>query len=88
MGDSGIVVSVEYHDMAVFLSLPSPEEAIDRVAERVRQGGHDVPEDVIRRRFASGWSNFMNLYRHEVDEWLLYDNGGSGPVLIERGSKG
>lgn len=76
-----------YRVTLVFLALPSADEAIRRVAERVRQGGHGVPEDVIRRRFASGWSNFRRLYRHEVDEWFLYDNSGSRPVLVERGSR-
>ena len=76
-----------YHVALLFLSLPSPEDAINRVAERVRQGGHDVPEHVIQRRFASGWTNFREVYGHEVDEWFLYDNSGSVPVLIERGTK-
>jgi predicted ABC-type ATPase len=37
--------------------------AIDRVRERVRQGGHDVPEEVIRRRYEAGWRNFNLVYR-------------------------
>lgn len=46
----------------IFLQLASPEEAIARVAQRVRQGGHDIPEAVIRRRFAKGRENFERLY--------------------------
>ena len=45
-----------------------------RVAERVRRGGHDVPEEVIRRRFARGLRNFFSLYQHAVDAWQVYDN--------------
>lgn len=58
----------------IFLKLESPELAVERVAVRVRQGGHAIPEDVIRRRFAKGWANFQNLYQKLVDSWRLYDN--------------
>ena len=77
-----------YRVTLFFLALPTPEDAIRRVKQRVSQGGHNVPEDVIRRRFASGRLNFRNVYRDEVDEWLWYDNSNSVPVLIERGSRG
>ena len=56
-----------YHITLFFLSLPNPQMAIDRVAERVRQGGHNVPGDVIRRRFAAGLRNFEQVYRDAVD---------------------
>lgn len=69
----------------VFLSLPSAEEAIRRVAERVRQGGHDVAPDVIRRRFDAGMRHFLQYYRHRVDDWLLFDNSGRMPRLLEQG---
>ena len=68
-----------------FLSLPSVETAIARVASRVRQGGHDVPEAVIRRRFASGTKNFQLHYKNAVDDWAIYDNSGTEPVMIEWG---
>lgn len=68
-----------------FLRLASPELAIARVRQRVREGGHNIPEPVIRRRFASGLRNFENLYKPLVDEWALYDNSGSEPILIEEG---
>jgi predicted ABC-type ATPase len=63
-----------YRAHLVFLSLPSPDLAIARVAERVRLGGHDVPEDVIRRRFAAGLRNFFAIYQEVVDSWQIYDN--------------
>jgi hypothetical protein len=69
----------------IFLRLPSVETAIARVAERVRQGGHDVPREVICRRFASGWSNFQNFYQIAVSDWVLYDNTDGGPVILEWG---
>lgn len=52
---------------------------------RVAQGGHNVPEPVIRRRFAQGWCNFNEVYRRLVDSWRLYDNSGETPKLIETG---
>jgi predicted ABC-type ATPase len=70
----------------VFLSLRSPEEAIARVATRVRHGGHHVPAEVIKRRFASGMRNFLDAYRHRVDLWQWFDNSGPSEVLIEEGS--
>lgn len=76
-----------YHVKLFFLSLPSPEMAIARVAERVRQGGHDVPEEVIRRRFAAGRTNFDDLYRGMVDAWALYDNSGDEPQLTDWSEK-
>lgn len=71
----------------IFLALPSPEFAIARVAERIRQGGHAVPDDVVRRRFASGRANFERVYKALVDEWRLYDNTGPRAVLMDRGAK-
>jgi predicted ABC-type ATPase len=76
-----------YHVKLLFLSLPSVEMAIARVVERVRQGGHDVPEAVIRRRFTAGRANFDRLYRELVNSWALYDNAGEIPQLIEWGEK-
>ena len=70
-----------------FLSLPSPEAAIMRVAERVAQGGHSVPDEVVRRRFRAGWRNFDELYKAVVDEWVLYDNAGDEPVLLDWGER-
>jgi predicted ABC-type ATPase len=70
-----------------FLRLDSPELAIARVAERVRQGGHHVPEAVIRRRFRKGMDLFETVYRPMVDEWMLFDNSGEQPELLEWGQR-
>ena len=74
-----------YNVSLYFLSLPEVETAIARVASRVRQGGHDVPETVIRRRFVSGLKNFQLYYKSAVDDWAVYDNSGAEPVMIEWG---
>jgi predicted ABC-type ATPase len=70
----------------IFLSLPDPETAISRVAARVAQGGHSVPEPVIHRRFATGLVNFHGCYKHLVNNWQLYDNANIPPALIDEGS--
>ena len=69
----------------IYLSLPNPEMAIERVADRVAQGGHFVAETVIRRRFHAGWHNFNSKYKLIVNAWSLYDNSQRSPVLIEEG---
>ncbi len=74
-----------YHVSLIFLTLPNAQAAIARVAERVRQGGHNIPEPVIRRRFAAGLHNFKHHYRQAVNDWMLYDNIGKTPVLLEWG---
>ena len=70
-----------YHVKLFFLTLPSAEMAVARVAERVRHGGHNIPEAVIRRRFEAGLSNFEDLYRNAVDAWAIYDNSGPEPAV-------
>jgi predicted ABC-type ATPase len=72
-----------YRVKLIFLRLESAEQAIERVAQRVKQGGHHIPEDVIRRRFAAGQGNFEKFYAPLVDAWALYDNAGPAPVLIQ-----
>jgi hypothetical protein len=66
-----------------FLSLPSAEMAIARVARRVQQGGHAIPEDVVRRRFEAGRANLERIYKAAVDDWVIYDNSGPVPVLLD-----
>jgi predicted ABC-type ATPase len=70
----------------VFLWLPTADLAVQRVRERVRAGGHDVPEETIRRRFGRGIRNFLDLYRPLANTWRVYDNSkDSGPVLFASG---
>lgn len=76
-----------YQVKLFFLHLPSPEAAIARVAQRVTEGGHDVPESVIRRRFHSGRRNFEQVYRGLVNEWAEYDNSGDTPKLLAEGGR-
>jgi predicted ABC-type ATPase len=71
----------------VFLWLPSQEFAINRVAERVRMGGHNVPETTIKRRYRTGLQNFFKLYQPLADTWYFYDNSGKEPKLVAYGER-
>jgi predicted ABC-type ATPase len=70
-----------------FLSLPNADMAVQRVAERVRQGGHHIPEDTIRRRFAAGLELLHTVYQPLVDQWAVYDNAGDEPQLMDWSAK-
>ena len=76
-----------YHVTLLFLALPSAEAALQRVRERVAQGGHSIPEAVVRRRFSAGKLNFEAVYKPLVDAWALYDNSNGEPVLLSWGEK-
>lgn len=71
-----------YEVHLVFVWLRDVETAIDRVAKRVSLGGHNIPPDVIRRRYERGVRNFFSLYQPAVHSWRVYDNSGSHPVLV------
>jgi len=75
----------EFH--LVFLWLRSVELAIERVAQRVRNGGHSIPTDIIRRRYHRGLTNLFSRYMSLADSWMVLDNSGRGsPLLIATGS--
>ena len=71
-----------YQIHLLFLWLPSPEFAIERVSDRVRAGGHDIPAPIVRRRYRSGLRNLFDLYEPLVSSWGLYDSSGPVPRLI------
>lgn len=71
----------------IYLWLRTPELAVERVAERVRLGGHDVPEETILRRYRRGLRNFFALFMPLADTWAFYDNSVAGdPVTIATGT--
>ncbi len=76
-----------YQVEMAFLSLPCVDIAIERVHARVNQGGHSIPDDVIRRRFIAGIKNFQYVYKRIVDYWVLYDNSGVVPVELMSGGQ-
>jgi len=74
-----------YRVRMIFLSLPTADLAVARVSARVAQGGHNVPEHVVRRRFDAGLKNFHGIFCRMVNSWALYDNSGPVPTLIAAG---
>lgn len=76
-----------YETILLFLYLNSTELAIRRVKTRVIEGGHNIPTDVIERRFENGLVNFFNRYIPIVDSWLLIDNSDEHFKFIAKGSK-
>ena len=76
-----------YKVKLVFLSLTDVQLAVQRVRVRVKQGGHNVSDVIIRRRYETGWKNFEGIYKSLVDVWILYDNSGEKPILIDAGGK-
>lgn len=70
-----------------FLSLPNEDIAVSRVAHRVQQGGHNIPEDVIRRRFNAGLANFHERYSKVVNSWANFDSYHRPPKLIDWSDK-
>ena len=76
----------EFHVM--YFWLRSAELAVQRVRQRVRKGGHDIPPDVIRRRYVAGVRNFFGLYQPLADSWGLYDNSVyNDPRLVAVGGE-
>ena len=71
----------------LFFWLNSPELALQRIAERVAKGGHNIPEPIVRRRYVTGISNLFRLFMSEVDSWEIYDNSKYPAIQIARGGK-
>lgn len=71
----------------LFFWLNSPELALQRVAERVSKGGHNIPEPIVRRRYVAGINNLFQLFMNEVDYWTIYDNSEYPAVQVASGGK-
>jgi predicted ABC-type ATPase len=72
----------------VFIYLDSAETCVARVRDRVRRGGHDVPQEDIRRRFARSCANFWQIYREIADQWVVVYNAGDGFIEVAFGIPG
>jgi predicted ABC-type ATPase len=70
----------EFH--LTFLWLQSADLAVSRVKERIKMGGHSVPEQVIRRRYKSGLKNFFSLYKPLINSWQIYDNSNANELTL------
>jgi predicted ABC-type ATPase len=75
-----------YSVRVAYIWLRSPDLSVERVAGRVRRGGHFVPEETVRRRYVRGRANFLELYRPLADSWIVCDNSDTGPMPIAVGT--
>jgi len=73
-----------YQVTLLFFLLRTSDLAVKRVETRVKEGGHNIPEPVIRRRYENGLKNFFGIYETIVDEWMLIDNSGEPYEIIAR----
>ena len=76
-----------YKVTLLYFWLKSPEQAIERVAERVSKGGHNIPQDIIIRRYYEGIDNLFKIYTPIVDTWVLVNNSETPRGIIATGGK-
>lgn len=76
-----------YHVHLIFFWLETSDLAVQRVAERVSKGGHNIPNDVILRRYKAGICNLFNIFMKEVDLWMIYDNSSTPRAFVAKGGK-
>lgn len=77
-----------YKVVLIYAFLDNPELCINRIKVRVKMGGHNIPDEDVRRRYVRSKNNFWNLYKDESDEWLLFYNGGDKYFEIAHGIVG
>ena len=80
--------AADYRFTLIYVWLRDENLAVARVAQRVKSGGHDIPDDVIRRRYERGRRNFFELYRPLADRWLVWNNAGEESVEVASGTLG
>lgn len=79
--------SAGYKVSLIYFWLNSPELAVNRVLQRVNEGGHNVPMDVIYRRYRAGINNLFQIYMPRVNFWLLVDNSFLPRVIVAEGNQ-
>ena len=76
-----------YDVTLLYFWLKSPQQAIERVAERVSKGGHDIPKDIIVRRYWEGLDNLFKIYMPIVDTWILVNNSETPRTIVATGGR-
>ncbi|MFN4041694.1 MAG: zeta toxin family protein [Brevundimonas sp.] len=76
-----------YRFELVYLRLPSAEHSIARVAHRVAEGGHGIPEETLRRRFVVSGEYLETTYKPLADDWKIYASGGEMLELLDWGPR-
>jgi len=77
--------NLDYKVTLVYFWLSSWQEALQRVAARVKKGGHFIPDDVVERRYQAGINNLHQLYISACDYWAIFNNTSGQPQLIASG---
>ncbi|MFY0687202.1 MAG: zeta toxin family protein [Cyclobacteriaceae bacterium] len=80
--------SLGYDVTLLFLCLESVELAIERVKTRVLEGGHDIPTEVIKRRYLNGITNFFTIYQPLANNWVVVDNSSDKFEFIAQSNNG
>lgn len=80
--------TLNYQVHLFYLWVSSPEISLKRIAERVREGGHNIPETVVRRRYERSGRNFLTRYRGNCNSWLLFDNSAEDPAILAHNTDG
>lgn len=83
-----ILKAKDYKLHLFFLWIPNAELAIARIKDRVTEGGHNVPNQDVKRRFRRSIFNFFKLYQPLLDSWMLFNNASSLPVLVAKRKNG
>ena len=86
-GKIEIAIELGYSVRLLFFWLPTVQMAIDRVAIRVSEGGHNIPDDIVTRRYFRGMQNLLKIYIPLCNEWAVFDNSDGQPLLLARGLK-
>lgn len=76
-----------YMVILLFFWLRTPQLAVERVRSRVKEGGHNIPIEVINRRYTKGIKNLFNIYLPLCDEWMVIDNSESSYELVADGAR-
>lgn len=76
-----------YRVHLIFFWLETSELAVQRVAERVSKGGHNIPTEVIHRRYVAGIRNLFKTFMSEVDLWMIYDNSCTPRTFVAKGGR-
>jgi predicted ABC-type ATPase len=77
---------VGYETFLIFIYLNSPNLAVQRVKTRVEEGGHNIPQDTIIRRYSNGLKNLFKIYLAIIDEWIFIDNSQNESKIVAEGN--
>jgi len=74
--------NIGYEVTICYVAVSSEDISLERIRQRVKEGGHNIPQDTVKRRYKKSLSRFLNSYRHKVDHWCFFDNSGRDAMMI------